>query len=99
MGVTFSHNDYVLILIAAIGGLATLGVGILNYFTAHRNRKLILAETDTFNGRKLGETVHDIAATTEIVAAQVHVMQGWMLNHDEKHGIEARDELEQNPRG
>ena len=74
----FTHGDVTLIVVAMIGAGSTL-------FATRKNRRLILEETNTYNGAKLGKTVHDIAQTVEVVAAQTHVMQGWMLSHDEKH--------------
>jgi hypothetical protein len=84
-------SNVTLLLVAAIGAGTTLLVSLLNFRALRKNRTLILAETDTFNGSKLGETVHDMAQTIEVVAAQTHVMQGWMLNHDEKHHAEDKE--------
>ena len=82
---TFDHVDYSLIIVAAIGAMGGVAVGVLNFVTVHRNRALILAETDTLNGRKLGETVHDMAQTLETVAAQLHTQTKMLHTHLEDH--------------
>ena len=78
----FDHADATLMIVAVIGAGATVAIGVLNFFAVLRNRAVAGVAADkaavaadqmqTGNEKNLGLTVHDMAQTVEVVAAQIH---------------------------
>jgi uncharacterized membrane protein YadS len=66
---SLDHADVTLIVVAFIGLMGTLAIGLMNLYNSHANSKRL----KTGNDRDIGDTVHDIAQTMEIVQAQGHL--------------------------
>lgn len=80
----FDHADEALILVAAIGGVATVIVGVLNYASGKRGRASIERHVDTGNAKPAGETLHDVAQTVEAISGQVHVNTAQLATNAEE---------------
>ena len=81
MVAAFDHQDATLIIVAAIGAIGTLIVGVLNYFSGMRGRARLERHVDTFNNKTAGETIHDMAQTVEVVSGQVHAVDRKLQAH------------------
>ena len=81
MVAAFDHQDAALIIVAAIGAVGTLVVGLLNYFAGIRGRAKLERHVDTFNNKTAGETIHDMAQTVEAISGQVHSLDKKLDDH------------------
>ncbi len=75
--------DPTVIAVAAIGATGTLLVALVNTFGIRKSRitaGVAAEQLDTGNEKNLGHTVHDIAQTVELIAAQTHTNTSELLN-------------------
>ena len=90
-------QHHVSLLTALIAACALIAATLLSTRRARRESEAVRAAMDTQNGRALGETVHDIAQTVELVQAQGHTNTGELLalHHKADRGIELATAVKQ----
>jgi len=76
-----SEASFALIIVAVIGAIAAVQSRRARRVESKLDRSI--KDQDTANGKGLGETVHDMAQTQEIISAQLHTNTKEIVSHAE----------------
>jgi len=74
---------------ASFGIIVVALIGAISVWQGRRGRRVeskldqVREDQETSNGMNLGETVHDMAQTQEIISAQLHTNTKEIVNHAE----------------